>query len=437
MSGNSILTPTEKLAKDSPQSSGATKGVSVSVLTGGGDRPYVHGLTTALISKGVSLDIIGSNEVDFPDFHGKPGVRFLNLRGDQRTEAALASKATRVIRYYVKLIRYAATAKPRIFHILWNNKFEHFDRTLLIYYYKLLGKRIVLTVHNVNTRKRDNQDSSLNRFTLRIQYRLADHIFVHTEQMKLELQDEFGIEGSKVTVIPFGINNSVPNTELSRSEARRRLGLGENQKVILFFGNITPYKGLEYLVAAFQKIASGNDEFRLLIAGWPKNCAEYWAGLQQTIRETFPPGAVIVRDQFIPDEETEVYFKAADVFVLPYKHVYQSGAMFLAYNFGLPVVAADVGALKDDIVAGETGFVFRPEDPADLTAALARYFASELYAQLARRRSEIRAYVAHRHSWDNVGQTTVSIYARLLQTPHSEIVNQDSSRDSLDLKAPS
>ena len=68
--------------------------------------------------------------------------------------------------YYAKLIRYAATAKPRIFHILWNNKFEFFDRTLLMLYYRLLGKKIVLTVHNVNAGRRDSKDTRLNRLTL-------------------------------------------------------------------------------------------------------------------------------------------------------------------------------------------------------------------------------------------------------------------------------
>ncbi len=96
--------------------------------------------------------------------------------------------------YYAKLIRYAATAKPRIFHILWNNKFELFDRTLLMLYYKLLGKKIVFTVHNVNAGRRDSKDTRLNRLTLRIQYRLADHIFVHTEKMKRELIEEFGVQ---------------------------------------------------------------------------------------------------------------------------------------------------------------------------------------------------------------------------------------------------
>ncbi len=96
------------------------------------------------------MDIIGSDELDCPEFHGHEGVSFLNLRGDQRPDACVMAKALRLSMYYVGLIRYAVTARPRIFHILWNNKFEYFDRTLLMLYYKLLGKRIVLTVHNVN-----------------------------------------------------------------------------------------------------------------------------------------------------------------------------------------------------------------------------------------------------------------------------------------------
>ena len=134
--------------------------------------------------KGAALDLIGSDELDCPEFRGKPGVNFLNLRGNQRPDASFVRKVSRVSMYYAKLIRYAATAKPRIFHILWNNKFELFDRTLLMLYYRLLGKRIVLTAHNVNAGRRDSNDTRLNRLTLRIQYRLADHIFVHTEKMK-------------------------------------------------------------------------------------------------------------------------------------------------------------------------------------------------------------------------------------------------------------
>src|SRR5438552_3879316 len=231
--------------------------VAVALLTGGGDRPYAYGLATALMSKGVALDLIASDELDCAELHGKPEVNFLNLRGDQRPDASFARKVVRVSLYYTKLILYAATARPKIFHILWNNKFESFDRTILMAYYRILGKSTVLTVHNVNAGKRDSKDTPFNRLTLRIQYRLADHIFVHTEKMKLELIAEFGVQEARVTVIPFGINNAVPNTRLTPHEAKQRLGIDDAERTILFFGNIAPYKGLEYLIAAFRQILAG------------------------------------------------------------------------------------------------------------------------------------------------------------------------------------
>jgi glycosyltransferase involved in cell wall biosynthesis len=393
--------------------------IAVALLTGGADRPYVFGLATALMSKKAALDVIGSDDLDFPEFRGQPGVRFLNLRGSHRPAASSASKIARVSRYYARLIRYAATAKPRIFHILWNNKFEFFDRTLLMLYYLILGKSIVLTLHNVNARTRDRNDTFLNRFTLRIQYRLAHHLFVHTEKMKTELIREFGVQPARITVIPFGINNSVPNTSLTRADARQRLGIREAEKAILFFGNITPYKGLELLVSAFQQTLARRDDVRLIIAGKPDRFESYWQMIREVVREGVQKGKILLRANFIPDGETEVYFKAADVLVLPYRHVYQSGVLFLGYSFGLPALAADVGSLKDEIVEGKTGFLFRPDDPVDLARAIEKYFASDLYAELSSRRQGIRDYATKLHSWDVVAQITMSVYERLCEAPWS------------------
>jgi glycosyltransferase involved in cell wall biosynthesis len=390
--------------------------IAVGLLTGGGDKPYAFGLAMELISKGVAVDLIGSDDLHRPEFHGNPKLNFLNLRGDQHPAASLLTKVLRVSGYYAKLVRYAATAKPKMFHVLWNNKFQLLDRTLVMYYYKLLGKRIVLTVHNVNAGKRDCNDTALNRITLRIQYRLADHLFVHTEKMKQELIEEFGVQAARITVIPLGINNAVPNTILTPAEAKQRLGILDGEKAILFFGRITPYKGLEYLTAAFQEILARRSNYRLIIAGRPeKECEGYWSLIREAIREDVEQGRVLLRAEFIPDEETEIYFKAADVLVLPYRYIYQSGILFLGYSFGLPALAADVGSLKDEIIEGKTGFVFRPEDSVDLAAAIEKYFASDLYRDLSRRRKEIRDYATERNDWDVVGQMTMNVYADLLR----------------------
>jgi D-inositol-3-phosphate glycosyltransferase len=386
----------------------------VAVLTGGSDKPYVLGLTTELLSRGVGIDLIGSDELECPELCDRDGLNFLNLRGDLRSNVGIASKMARVLRYYWKLFRYAAAAKPKIFHILWNNKFESFDRTLLMVYYKALGKKVVLTAHNVNAGHRDSKDTVLNRLTLRIQYLLADTIFVHTEKMKRELVQGFGVAESHVTVIPFGINNTVPNTGLTPDEAKIQLGFRNRERTMLFFGRITPYKGLEYLITSLRQLSAKRHDYRLIIAGRPDNCEQYWNEIRQSIQPEVDSGQILLRSEFIPDEMTEVYFKAADVLLLPYRHIYQSGVLFLGYGFGVPVLAADVGSLKDDVVEGKTGFTFKPEDPVDLSATIRKYFASDLYTDLPARREEIRTLAAAQHSWATVGAITLAVYAGLL-----------------------
>lgn len=391
-----------------------TSELKVALLTAGRDRPYAFGIATALMAKGLSLDIVGGDDLDCSEWHGTPHVKFLNLRGDMREDASLPKKISRILIYYVRLLVYAATAKPKIFHILWNNKFETFDRVPLMLYYKLLGKKTLLTIHNVNAGTRDSNDTWFNRLTLRIQYRLVDHLFVHTEKMKRELIGQFDVTASAISVIPFGINNAVPDTNLNPGDARRRLEIPEYDRVILFFGNIAPYKGLEYLIDAFEHVMAGGGAYRLIIAGNPKNCDGYWNVVLRSLNRHVNRERILRKIEYIPDDQTEVYFKAADVMVLPYRYIYQSGVLFLGYSFGLPVIATDVGALREDIIEGKTGYVCKPEDAVDLAKAIERYFSSDLFKALNSRRQEIRAYARQRYSWDLVGELTKNVYKELL-----------------------
>ena len=330
-----------------PEADSCASTLHVALLTGGGDKPYALGLAAALVSENISLDFIGSDDLSTRELLTNSRINFLNLRGDQRSEASLPVKALRVLSYYAKLILYATTAKPKLFHILWNNKFEFFDRTLLMLYYKLLGKRLLFTAHNVNAGKRDSNDSRLNRVSLKIQYHLSDHIFVHTNGMKNELVADFRVPKDKVTVIPFGINNTVSNSSLSTAEAKQQLGVNAGDKTLLFFGNIAPYKGLEYLVSAFCQLLQTDRSYRLLIVGRSKGSTSYWNEIRQTILGSGVGDRVIEKIEYVPDQATELYFKAADVLVLPYTHVFQSGVLFLGYSFGLPAIAADVGDLRE------------------------------------------------------------------------------------------
>lgn len=386
----------------------------LSLLTGGSDRPYVFGLTQELAGRGFLIDLISSDELNDLGSNSAPNVAVLNLRGSQDPDARFWEKTTRIAKYYARLMRYAAKTNVKLFHILWNNKFEYFDRTLLMLYYRVLGKKIVLTAHNVNAAKRDGNDTLLNRLTLRMQYHLCHNVFVHTEKMKQELCDEFDMPISRVTVIPFGINNSIPTTNLTSGDAKAKLGIRQDERTILFFGRITPYKGLEYLVSAFDQLPKDGRRYRLIVAGRPDSCEEYWTEIQARMKSCAHCEDILLSAKYIPDNQTEIYFKAADVLVLPYKDIYQSGVLFLAHSFGLPVIAADVGALRDDIVEGETGYLFQPGDAVALESKIRQYFGSSFYEQLAVRRDEIRQFAMERHSWELVGRTTSEVYAEIM-----------------------
>jgi D-inositol-3-phosphate glycosyltransferase len=405
----------------------------VALLTGGQDRSYVFGLTTALSQRGIHVHVVGNDRVDNIEFHTSDRITFVD-RGGMRPNSAFLAKLFQLTVYYVRLIAYVTFGSPKIVHILWNNKVEYFDRTLLTLFFKCLRKKIVLTAHNVNKAKRDSCDSVLNRLTLRIQYRLADQIFVHTEKMKSELVQGFGASPERVVVIPFGMNVAVPDTELTATQAKRRLGIRSDERTILFYGRIVPYKGLECLVEAFHRLAHETNG-RLIIAGEPMIGFESYVGnIRRAIANGGSADRIVCRLEFIPDDETEVYFKAADVLVLPYRNIFESGVLFLAYRFGLPVIASDVGSFREELTNSGAGLLFEPDNSAALTANLEAFFKSELYNDAKKHRRRIQEYSGARHSWRIVGEITERVYSGLLKdrvrlaTAASQMLSEASTR---------
>jgi glycosyltransferase involved in cell wall biosynthesis len=224
---------------------------------------------------------------------------------------------------------------------------------------------------------------------------------------------DFAVPAKKIVVIPFGINNTLSTMALTGEQAREALGLGLHRKVMLFFGHIKPYKGLEHLIEALGELRKRDESYLLLIAGPVKHGDEYFQRIRETIYRTETYSSIFEHIGFVADEKVQLYFRAADVIVLPYIHVFQSGVLFLAYSFGLPVIVTDVGSLKEDVVEGRTGLVCRPRDPLALAACIDRYFNSDLFQNLEDRRQEIRQYANERHSWTKIAELTKQVYAEL------------------------
>jgi len=392
-----------------------TAGLDVAILTGCHDATYAHGLTRALVGQGARVEFVAGDSLDASFLHETASIQFRNLRGSQLESAPIPSKLGRILRYYLRLFAFAARSRAPVFHILWNNKFEFVDRTLLTAWYRACGKRVVMTVHNVNAGRRDGRDGVWNRLSLRLQYRLVQHIFVHTNLMKRELVSDFGVTEDRITVIPFGINDEAPQTTLTGAEARRRLAIDRGAKIVLAFGQIAPYKGLDLLAEIVPALVAAAPDICIVIAGKIKRGhEEYWDAVSARLAPYVGSGRVLLRLGHVPDGEIEVYFKAADCLVLPYREIFQSGLPFLSYAFGLPVISSDAGGLPDEVVEGETGFCFPAEDPDALRTAILKYFSSDLHESLEIRRAAIRRLALARYSWAKVGSASVSIYGRLL-----------------------
>ena len=398
--------------KRAPQVSAADDGRSlrVSILTGGRDPYYALGLLSGLRSFPLRIDFLADDAMRSAPEARAANVRYWSLRRDHAAGTTAWRRVLGVLGHYVALCRYAVASDSPVFHILWFTRFEWFDNTFMIAFYKLLRKRLVLTVHNVNRKQRDGKDGFLNRLSLRFLYRQVDHLFVHTERMRGQLQRDFAVPEDRVSIIPFGVISLLVKTDLNRAAARERLGLSAADKVLLFFGNIAPYKGLDVLVDSLAALP----DCRLIIAGPVKTgCEAHWRGIESTIAAKGLAGRIVNRVCFIPEEDVEVYFKAADALVLPYRTICQSAVLFLGLQFGLPVIATDVGELAGSVKQCVNGFVSRPGDPDALAATIDEYFASPLFEELEARRPDIISDVYRTHSWATVAEQTSRVYAKV------------------------
>jgi len=246
--------------------------------------------------------------------------------------------------------------------------------------------RVVYICDNVIPHERRPGDRLFTRFA----FGAADAFIVQSHAVERELRAF--LPGARAAYVPHpvyhGFGDAVP-----AAEARARLGLGAGP-VLLFFGYVRRYKGLDVLLEAMAVVRRTLD-VRLLVVG------EFYDGeapYRERIRRLALESAVTVRSDYVPNDEVKHYFSAADAVVLPYTSATQSGIAQIAYHFDLPVIATDVGGLAEVVRDGETGIVVAPGDAEALAAGITRYFT-------ATDRERLRRTVARekgRYSWDTL-----------------------------------
>lgn len=312
-------------------------------------------------------------------------------------------KSAKFLAYLVRLSAYIARHRVDVVHYQFFRRMR--AESLFYALLRLFGVNLVHTVHDARPLAERRLDYLFNSLI----YRASKTLIVHSAHIKRVLEQDFGIDGAKIRIVPHGnFDMYVPEQLKCKSEARAGLGLNADDQVVLFFGFIKRYKGLDMLLRAFDSAAKTNPKLKLLIAGAPDGdeLAKHYNDL---IASLAARDRVIYHADFIPNEKVADYFIACDLVALPYQNIYHSGVLHLAYSFGRPAIATPVGDFPDSIENGKTGYVLDESTEACLAQTLTQAFAKpenlEAMGEYARWLSETH------YSWEHVAAETRSAYS--------------------------
>ena len=216
----------------------------------------------------------------------------------------------------------------------------------------------------------------------------------------------------KTSIIPHGNEEfflSIENDSICSDDVRQGYGIPKEVPVVLFFGILSPSKGIDVLIEAFSFVREECDS-RLLIAGYPTKYMNIQQ-LKHLIKEQKLEDSIILDTRYIPSEEVGALMKLASVVVYPYISSTQSGALQVAYSFGRPVIATNVGGLPEVVEDGLSGYLVPPQEPLTLSKKIIDVICNHNLAiqmgMYAKQLSETK------YSWPPIARRISSVYKDL------------------------
>jgi glycosyltransferase involved in cell wall biosynthesis len=317
------------------------------------------------------------------------------------------NKLRKVVDYITYLFRV-------LFLIKSKNKcvvhFQFFRRKSDVYFLallRLLGTKIVYTAHNVLP----HEETMFDRFRAKILYKSTQAIIVHSNFIREKLISEFPTNTEKIYIVPHGnFDNYLPVKPLTKEEARSFFGLSMDEKVILFFGYIREYKGLDLLIEAFELVAEKDNKTKLIIAGAPIN-SKLGNKYENQILKSKYRARIIYHLNFIPSEQIPLYFESSDIIVLPYKSIDHSGIIHLAYSFSKPVIATNVGDFSETIEHNKSGIILENNTVSNLANTILEVSFND---DLRRMGEYAKSLSESKYSWENIAELTTDVYELLL-----------------------
>jgi glycosyltransferase involved in cell wall biosynthesis len=358
--------------------------------------PYDHSLSAALARRGNQVELVTSRFR-----HGSVPAAAGYLRRESFYRLGAGSRIAKGLQHPFDMLRVARRLRrrgPDVVHFQWL-PLPELDRALL----RAFPRPIVFTAHDVLPREASERR---RRAASRI-FDAVDAVVVHSRSGRDRLVRGLGVPESKVAVVPHGSFDYLTRIDGARP-MDPQVGDLSGRKVVLCFGLVRPYKGIEVLIEAF---AEAPEEAVLLIVGRALMPLE---PLRRRARELGISKRVRFVSRYVPEAEIPSYFRRADVVVLPYREADQSGVLFTALAFARPIVVTAVGGFTEVAERGAAALV----PPGD-AAALARTIADLLADDAARARLEegARRAAAGPYSWDRAAELTESLYRSLVKRP--------------------
>ena len=253
-------------------------------------------------------------------------------------------------------------------------------------------KRIAI-LHNVIPHEKRFYDTAFNR------YFLNNHdafvvLSTAVEKDLLSLKPE-----AKILKLQHPVYSHF-GEKIDRSIAQKELQLDPSKKTILFFGIIRDYKGLDVLIEAFSMLSS---EYQLVIAG---ECYGSFEKYETQIKSLKIADCCHVFNRYISDHEVAAFFSAADVCILPYKSATQSGITAISHHFCVPLIATNVGGLKEPIQDGENGMIVTESKPDLIASSIEKYFKNDLQQSF----SEKIRINNKENSWSEFSKKVIDFY---------------------------
>ena len=404
----------------------------------GGMIHYAYQLCTALSNAGANVTLLTTHEYEMEKFPHNFAVRkqmqLWSPTETSQTDSAFGSlgravlKAYRLVRRvgrgirlvieWIRLCNYLIQARPDIIQF---GKIEFPFEAIFLAILKRNGLTLSQVCHEFELREQgSNLLVTLSNRMYRWVYKSFSILFFHGESNRQRFLELFNAPPENLHLIEHGneqLFRSVRSKTTSPEEMRQSYGIDADAPVVLFFGNLTPSKGLPDLLKAFSLVHKKDSRARLVIAGKPSKFLDM-DPLKKLVRELDISQETIFDAQYLPMEDVAPLMEMATVVVYPYLNSTQSGALQVAYTFGKPVIVTNVGGLPEVVDEGKSGFIVPPSAPEQLSNAMMKLIEDPSLA------TEIGLYGRQlsetRFSWDSIAKNIVAIYWNAVKKQEKE-----------------